>query len=353
MSRERDPKNKRLPPYVYPRKSRNCYIHREYLGKGKFGKESRLCSIDEPISKVWAAYDSLNISSSTTLQWLLDTYNKCQDFRSLAQSTQAQYQSYRDTLCSAKTANGSTFGQFDLAKITRRSIRGYLDKAEFKVGANRHIQYLKAAWNWGSQRYAQVPEANPCEKVSLNKEQSRTRYVEDWEYSLVQDVIDQTTRSPHLSLMMEFAYLCRLRCSEVRALRLSDIEDGYIRILRGKGSDGELTRISPRLQQAITQSKALNPSAPAPIKGTYLIHTKKGLPISKNAFDSAWQRVMKKAVTTGIKIGDKQLKLEEPFNFHDLKAKGVSDHTEHESGHRSEKAHKIYMRKLRKVDATK
>ena len=85
----------------------------------------------------------------------------------------------------------------------------------------------------------------------------------------------------------------------------------------------------------------------------YLLHDAKGLTISKNKFDSAWQRVMGKAVEKGIEINGKDLKLLEKFNFHDIKAKGVSDHTEHHSGHKSEKARQIYIRRLQDVEATK
>lgn len=128
--------------------------------------------------------------------------------------------------------------------------------------------------------------------------------------------------------MLEFAYLCLLRNSEVRNLKHSDIKDGHIRIIRGKDSKGELTRISPRLQSAIDSAKEINPSAPIPISGAYLLHDAKGLKIQKNRFDSAWQRVMEKAAETGIEVDGLWLKPEESFNFHDLKAKGVSDHTE-------------------------
>jgi integrase len=353
MARERDKENRRLPPYVYAKKDRNYYFYWEHLGKGKMGKKIRLCSMDAPISEVWQAYEALQQKENNTLRWLLDTYNASDANKKNATSTQRQHEMYRNALTEITGAKGSKFGDLALDQINRLMIRKYLDIAPHKVGANRHIQYLKAAWNWGSQRYAQLPQLNPCEKVTLNEEKSRVRYVEDWEYALVQDIILQTTRSPHLAIMMELAYLCRLRCSEVRNLKHSDIKDGYIRIVRGKGSLGELTRISKRLQAAIDSAKSLNAMAPTPITGAYLLHDAKGLKIQKNAFDSAWQRVMEKAVTVGLEIEGKQLKLDEGFKFHDLKAKGVSDHTEHHSGHKSEKARQIYIRKLQQVDATR
>lgn len=353
MGRDRDKDNARLPPYVYKNKERKHYYHWQHLGKGKMGKKTRLCSLDAPISEVWQAYEALEQKENNSVRWLLDTYNSSEANRKNATSTQRQHEMYRNALVDTVGKSGSKFGDLPLENVNRIMIRRYLDIAEQKVGANRRIQYLKAAWNWARQRYAQVPQENPCEKVTLNEEKSRERYVEDWEYDLVQDIIIHTTKSPYLAVMMEFAYLCRLRNSEVRNLKHTDIKNGSIRITRGKGSLGELTRISPRLQAAIDAAKAICPSAPVPIDGAFLLHDAKGLKVQKNRFDSAWQRVMEKAVTAGIEVDGQQLKLEEAFTFHDLKAKGTTDHTEQWAGHKSEKARMVYIRKLREIDATR
>jgi len=84
-----------------------------------------------------------------------------------------------------------------------------------------------------------------------------------------------------------------------------------------------------------------------------LLHNAKGEPVSKNKFDTAWRRVMDKALGTGIEVDGERLALGERFNFHDIKARGVTDHTEHHSGHKSEKARLIYIRKLQNVEATR
>jgi integrase len=353
MGRDREKDNANLPPYVYRNKARNIFFHWQYLGNGKMGKKTRLCSLDAPISEVWLAYEALENKASNTVRWLLDTYNASEANRKNATSTQRQHEMYRNALVEAVGKSGGRFGDLPLSSLNRIMIRTYLDKAEHKIGANRRIQYMKAAWNWASQRYAQVPQENPCEKVTLNEEKARERYVEDWEYDLVQDIIIQTTRSPYLAVMMEFAYLCRLRNSEVRSLKLTDIKNGSVRITRGKGSLGELTRISPRLQAAIDAAKSIYPNAPSPITGAYLLHDAKGLKVQKNRFDSAWQRVIEKAVNEGLEVDGQQIKLEEAFTFHDLKAKGVTDHTEQWAGHKSEKARMVYIRKLREIDATR
>ena len=83
------------------------------------------------------------------------------------------------------------------------------------------------------------------------------------------------------------------------------------------------------------------------------MHDAKDLKISKNRFDSAWQRIMEKAVNEGLEVDEQHYRLEEPFTFHDLKAKGTTDHTEQWAGHKSEKARLVYIRKLREIDATR
>ena len=46
-------------------------------------------------------------------------------------------------------------------------------------------------------------------------------------------------------------------------------------------------------------------------------------------------------------------KVDNPFTFHDLKAKGISDHENNHSGHRSGAMRKTYVRTLQEVPATR
>jgi integrase len=179
-----------------------------------------------------------------------------------------------------------------------------------------------------------VPE-NPCIGVELNKQEARTRYVNQDEFQAF-----KATTSRYIPLFMELAYLCRARWSEVAALKVSDILDEGVRLERAKGSDSEITAWTPRLRAAVDACRAHHPDAPAPLSGSYLIHDKHGLAIRQNAFQTAWGRAMRKWEAAG----------NERFTFHDLKAAGYSDQKKQDAGHRSDKMHSTYNRKLRIVE---
>lgn len=66
--------------------------------------------------------------------------------------------------------------------------------------------------------------------------------------------------------------------------------------------------------------------------------------IPKTSFDFAWRKIRSNALDNG---------LTQSFNFHDLKAKGITDHTEKASGHKSKKMQAVYDRKPKVINATR
>jgi hypothetical protein len=94
--------------------------------------------------------------------------------------------------------------------------------------------------------------------------------------------------------------------------------------MRLKGSEGELCALSDRLRDAVSDVRA----------SPYICHR-----YTESGFSSAWRRLM--------------AKVDNPFTYHDLKAKGISDHETNHSGHRSPAMRKTYVRKLQEVPATR
>lgn len=371
MPRKRQNTPDWLPKYTIP--VRGWYVYRPYIGskngKPTFGPEKRITKIGCTPQEFFKVFEALQPKESHTIGWLLEEYNKSKKFRKLAIDTQRGYIGYKTVICRQeivfKNGNKTTFGELSLESMSTPKIQRYIDSYAGEKSANRHIQYLSAAWNWARRRYEGMP-FNPCAGVELNEETARERYIEDWEYAVVY-LCAQSMRNPYFAPAMEFAYLCRARRGEIFNLDESNIKNDGIFLERSKGSMNEITLWSPALKQALEDVRLIYPKAPTPIKGRKLLHDKAGLPYTKNALDSAWQRIMKKAKTTGaelkgvllegaidagIKPVNSFIKIKESFTFHDIKAKGVTDHEKGESGHLTSKMKAVYQRKPKRVEAT-
>lgn len=340
------PRGGKLPDYVYLKKGRYVYV--PYLGRGQRGKEiplrlnGQLLKPEASMSDIWRAYDSIHVEPDNTLSWMLNQFIESKQFKSLKPVTQKGYLGYKKMICRKKLKSGAAFGDLPYTSLTVKIVRKYLDSRASRISANREVQFLKSAYSWAMQ-YIDGVESNPCVGVTLNKQPPRDRYPTHDEYDIVYRAAQESSY-PYIPIAMEFAYLCRARRGEVFALKRSDLIDEGVYLERGKGSDSEITLWTTRLTRAVKAAKALNSDAPTPVTGAYLLHDKNGLPIKKNAFDSAWQRIMKAALKNG---------LEEPFTFHDLKAKGITDHKDKHGGHKSGKMKRVYDRLPDLVKATK
>lgn len=312
------------------KKYRYIYFKKEVDG---VSIHQTVCRADINKNKIFQKISQFQEKPRSTVGWLIDQYMSSPQFIEKSSSTQRAYELYAVNWKNYPMRSGRVFGDLYINKVTPILIRQYLDKKEAKYSANRHVQFLKSVYNWGRERYAQV-QSNPCEKVRLHTERPRDRYVTDEEFFLVRKFAPAAVK-----IFMDIAHVCRARFNEISRLKIQDVQEEYLILNRSKGSRGEKTQWTPFLKKAIDRAFDLNRDA----GGEYLIHDKHGNRIGYSGFSSAWKRTMAQALKSGLK---------ERFKFHDLKAKGVSDHPEHESGHRSEKMKEVYIRKLKRVDGT-
>jgi len=341
MGRKRKNKSDdRLPPYTYIHG--NQYTYRPYIN-GKAQGRVPLCPIEASISEVWAAYEALQGQVQNTISWLTDKFIASEKFAELGDRTQEDYKRYQKTLTETATRSG-VFGNVRFDQVTPGVIRRYLDKRgeAAPVQANREIAFLSAAYSWAYER-DMLPKGmmNPCRGVKRNTEKPRDRYVKDDEYYSVYQL---ATDSPwYIQPMMEIAYLVRYRGKEIRGMLKNDLTKEGLDTRRVKGSRDALTLWSDRLLLAVNTALGQKRTT----EGVHLFADIYGQPIKKSTFDSAWQRLMKKA--------ERQLGIT-PFPFHDLKAKGVSDfegNKKDASGHRTEAMVAVYDRKKMKVKPTR
>ncbi|MFS1526377.1 hypothetical protein ACL7TT_20210 [Microbulbifer sp. 2304DJ12-6] len=351
-----------LPKGVYA--IRGWLVHRAYQN-GKFQPDVKICRLEvarKSRASFYRRWEELQGEGAHNLRWVIDKYLNSRQFTRLAPRTQKDYVRYRDRIC-GYPVNGTTFGNFPLSRLNKRVIRAYLDSYPAPVAGNRHVQFLGSVFSWATQRYEDVP-VNHCDGVKLNQEEARDRYIEDWEYAIV-FICAQNMRVPLIAPAMELSYICRARRGEVFAYTELSIRREGLYLKRGKGSKNEVTLFSDRLRLAIDACRRIYPSAPP--KG-HLLHDKNGNPYKKNALDSAWERVITKALTTGAALPPELAKeamaagaefiggcylLTGKFTFHDIKAKGITDHKNHDGGHRSKKMETVYNRLARRVEATR
>ena len=74
---------------------------------------------------------------------------------------------------------------------------------------------------------------------------------------------------------------------------------------------------------------------------------------NQSSVQTAWQRIIRLSIGSEIEYQEQHYRLEERFMYHDIKSKGVSDHPENESEHKTESAKAVYMRKTKEVVATR
>lgn len=326
----------KLPPYVYKRKSR--YELRVYVGKNQPMKAVYLCQPDAPISEVWQAYERLQHEKVINLRWLLNEYRQSPQFKKLSATTQRDRFAMIDRIIAYKMKSGKAFGEAEIKRITSGSLRKYLDARErdkAPVSGNRELAIISVAWNWALERDMTLL-TNPCQVVKPNQEQARTRYVSEDEYQAVYDAAPR-----YIKQGMELAYLCRMRRIEIiNATRAQILKEGFD-TKRGKGSRDAITEWSDRLSEAVKPSEG--------VSSIYILHNDNGQKITEHAFKSAWRRLQAKMPKLGV----------EKFNFHDIKAKGVSDviggddEKMDASGHKDRKTMLKYDRKKRVVKPTK
>lgn len=327
-----------LPEYVTRVPSKNRVIWREYQGKGKFGKVVTLqgkkgpLPADAPVQDIEAAYRAQVVKTpGRTLEWLLRAFMKAPKLKPLEPRTLKHYEYYVEAISAKPLKNGGRFGDVALRKLSRAVIAGYRDKmADTPIQANRHLQFLSAVFTWAVEQ--EHITDNYAKGVRRFEQKARSRYIEDWEFELVQKLAPD-----YVAIAMELAYLMRARRAEVLAIRREDLLPDGILLRRAKGSQAEVTQWSDRLRAAVRAAESLHPATISP----WLLHNKDGSQIKAEAFGSAWGRLMAKA------------KLAERFTFHDIKAKGVTDDEEGWAGHKSERMREIYERKARLKKATR
>lgn len=199
--------------------------------------------------------------------------------------------------------------------------------------ANALLRYLRRTFAWGVARGHCA--ANPCKGIEAATERKQRTLPTHAAIAAVTTFAQERgalqartegSVAPYLWLVIELAYLCRLRGIEVITLTDANLTADGIRTNRTKGSRDNVVRWTPRLRAvvdaALEERKRATPAnRPTPIaaEARHLIVGEGGTPLRKSSLDSAWQRMIRAAIDAGVIAQDQR------FALHAMKHRGITD----------------------------
>lgn len=261
-----------------------------------------------------------------------DGYRKAPDgLKSKRPATQREYARQLDVLA-------AVFGHMRLDRIRPRDVHGFLAAASEKIAgaekggrgkrggpiaATRMKALLSTVFNHA--RGAGLTDApNPCAGIRGKKSQ-RDIYVGDAELAAVMAHADAATAT-----FLELAYRTGADASVVLALRLSDVQDGALRLARTKTGAKVAVAVEGPLQALLEGLRA------RPVPSMYLVADERGQPMNLTAMRKRFWKARTAAGAT--------------WQIRDLRAKAATDadtigDARALLGHRHETTTAIYRRR--------
>ncbi|WP_213322412.1 tyrosine-type recombinase/integrase [Klebsiella aerogenes] len=326
MGRPRKNKtDNRLPPNVY-------YNKYSYFWKPSDGNT---CITIAPLkgtsmSKLWANYEAKKAlrHNEMTVSKLWNAFLESPAFTDLAPRTQKDYRQQQKALL-------SVFGKMRADDVKIEQIRIYMDKRglQSKTQANHELASLSRVYGWGFERG--YVKGNPCKGVRKFTSKARTVYITDEQYSAI-----YREASSSLRVAMEISYLCAARLGDVLDLRWNEVMDAGLFIQQNKTGTKQIKEWSPRLRSAIQLARNTFGTG-----NGFVITTSKGGKVMTKTLNNWWNDAKRAAEEkAGMSFG---------CNFHDIKAKGISDYEGSSrdkqlfSGHKTESQVLVYDRKVK------
>lgn len=318
-------KDNRLPPRVF----RNKY---SYVWKPK---DRHTCITLAPIagtsmSALWAKYEAIMAKqhNEMTVAKLWNLFLESPVFTELAPRTQKDYRQHQRALL-------SVFGKMRADSVKTEQIRIFMDKRglESKTQANHELASLSRVYGWGYERG--YVKGNPCKGVRKFTSKARTIYITDEQYAAIFN-----EAIPALRVAMEISYLCAARLGDVLELRWNEVMDNGLFIEQNKTGMKQIKEWSPRLRSAIQLARNTFGTG-----GEFVVTTNKGGRVIPKTLNNWWNDAKRAAEQkAGVPFG---------CNFHDIKAKGISDYEGSSrdkqlfSGHKTESQVLVYDRKVK------
>lgn len=288
-------KNKHLPPRVYESAGKLYYWPKGTskwipLPDGLVTWAKMMQASREPaatLAALWASYE-LEVLSQKSRKTQV---NRKQEWRQL----------------------DATFGAMLPADVESHHVWTYWRKRGEGSAARHEVRCLSALLTYAKQTGA-INGENPCFGLQLKGRHSETRdrYVTDDEFLAVRALAPAM-----IGYAMDLALMTGMSQIDILRLERKQLLDDGIFFERSKTSKGQLIEWSDELRAVVNGIVRTPPQ----LRRT-LICTQEGQPYTSNGFQTAWQRLMRKAAGSTPEQG---AALATRFTFHDLRAKSLSD----------------------------
>jgi len=337
--------------------------HPEGIGQKKETVASRRAYLSD-LHAIMEARAGGNVRG--TLDYLVEVFKRSSEYIDLSKKSKESYDYCAAKACGYLLRDGRPLGQQRMEHLsvpvlqrvvetlaTGRPAIGKLPMiASTPAAANRVASYLRRLFAWGIRHGHCV--SNPADGIRKVREKRHARmpghdtFDAILRYACTCAALKAHTAGscpPYLAAVMVLAYNVRLRGIEVDTLTDAEVLPEGILSNRRKGSRDNITRWTKELRQAVDWLQAYRSermaahSRPVPIKASErrLLVSESGMPLTKSALDSAWQRMIKSAIAEGV-ISDAQR-----FALHGLKHRGITDSDDKSAGgHRTEAMRQLY-----------
>ncbi len=264
-----------------------------------------------------------------TLDYLVEVFKRSSEYIDLSKKSKEGYD-----YCAAKASgyllrDGRPLGQQRIEHLsvpvlqrvvetmaTGRPAIGKLPLiAATPAAANRVASYLRRLFAWGI-RHGHCT-SNPADGIRKVREKRDARMPDHDSFDAVlrfartcasRQAHTAGSCPPYLPAVMVLAYAVRLRGIEVNTLTDANLQTDGIRSNRRKGSRDNVTlwtkdlRAAVKWLQSYRDERMQAHGRPVPIKPEQrrLLVSESGTPLTKSALDSAWQRLVRRAIAEDV-----------------------------------------------------
>ncbi|MBH1633684.1 integrase [Stenotrophomonas maltophilia] len=337
--------------------------HPEGIGQKKETVASRRARLSD-LHAIMEARAGGNVRG--TLDYLVEVFKRSSEYIDLSKKSKQGYDYCAAKACTYLLRDGRPLGQQRIEHLsvpvlqrvvetlaTGRPAIGKLPLiAATPAAANRVASYLRRLFAWGI-RHGHCT-SNPADGIRKVREKRDARMPDHDAFDAVlrfartcasRQAHTAGSCPPYLPAVMSLAYAVRLRGIEVNTLTDANLQTEGIRSNRRKGSRDNVTLWTKDLRAAVKWLQSYRDERmrihgrPVPIKPEQrrLLVSESGTPLTKSALDSAWQRLVRRAVAEDV------IEKGQRFALHGLKHRGITDSEDNSAGgHVTEAMRQLY-----------